>query len=228
MREAVIPGVKALKDHWPPLLMIQIGAVLLVIFFYRSAWLQSESSSLSELKVKGGSIFAFVGGALAGGIFPEMAKLLTGRLAKLDGQWVKDFIFNSFVYGVVGVEVELFYRYQTTLWGGGNSLETLIKKTCTDEFVFTPTLAIPTAMYLYEWKNQEFNSKKFLNRISHHYYRSKVLPSLVIAWGFWIPVLFCIYAMPTTLQYSFSLLAEAAWSILFVFLATKEPVVTVP
>ncbi|MBW7929038.1 MAG: hypothetical protein H3C58_13330, partial [Fimbriimonadaceae bacterium] len=48
-----------------------------------------------------------------------------------------------------------------------------------------------------------------------------IVPALIPCWAFWIPILICVYSLPANLQFVFALLAEAAWSILFVFIATN-------
>jgi hypothetical protein len=50
-------------------------------------------------------------------------------------------------------------------------------------------------------------------------YRDRVFPALIPCWVFWIPVLFCVYAFPPNLQLPFAFLAEAAWSMIVVFVS---------
>jgi len=163
--------------------------------------------------------FAFAAGFIAGGVVPEIAKAATRRLRKIDRKWLNQTLFNGLVYGIVAVQVDLFYQLQNFLFGGGRNVATLIIETAVDMFIFAPLLSIPTAVAMFEWRSRRWAGVGRLFRWEG--YVAKVVPALIPAWAFWIPMLFCVYAMPPDLQFCLAILAEAAWSILFVFIATE-------
>jgi len=222
LRKAFAPSLSALKTVWIPFVAIQIVAGILVAIYFNSPSIQLAMETLQAWKVAGGLFFSACAGGVAGGVIPEFAKAITGRLKKLDRKWASDTGFNAFAYGIVGVQVDLFYRMQTVWFGGGNDWQTLVLKTAVDQAFFSVLISIPTAVYLYEWR------KKMLGKIDRiepfrEVYLHKVIPALFPCWAFWIPMLFLIYALPSNLQFCFSVLGEAAWSILFVFMATRDP-----
>lgn len=223
LKRLMAPGISAIREHWQPFLLIQLGAAALVFAYHFVLKLQQAVHIIGELKVAGGIPFAFAAGALAGGFIPEVAKLITGRLRKFSRSWLAQTSFNAFAYGIVGVQVEQFYRLQSWLFGDGNDVLTLTIKTIVDMGLFSTLISIPTAVVLYEWRKLDFDGKRLLRSISSNFYRTKVAPALLMCWAFWIPILFCVYSLPADLQFPFSILAEAAWSILFVFIATQEP-----
>jgi len=214
------PGIAAIRGHWRPILAIQILAILIAVAYHERADVRDAAHGLEQLKRSSGILFAFVAGAMAGGLVPEFAKLVTGHLRKFDRIWLGNTVFNGLVYGFVGVQVDLFYQLQARMFGNGIDLGTLVVKTLVDMGIFAPLLSIPSAVLLYEGRKLKWHGVvKACFRPAA--YRELILPKLVVCWAFWIPVLFGVYAMPGDLQLCLALLAEAAWSILFVFIATE-------
>lgn len=211
-----------MRAHWPPFLIIQIAAAALAFAYYGSPALQSFAAGVMAWKVAGGLPFAFATGVTAGGVVPEIAKTLTGRLRVFDRAWLSKTAFTGMVYGIVATEVDVFYRVQAVLFGDGRDPLTLAVKTAADMLLFSPFLCVPTAVLLFRWRRRGYSFRHGLRAFSWGFYRERVLPAMVPCWVFWIPILLCVYAMPTNLQFVFSQLAEAAWSILFVFIATGE------
>ena len=222
-REATKPGLAAVRRHWPPLVLIQIGAIALVVSYYQSPALRTAASSAGELKLRYGVWFAFAIGMLAGGAVPETAKLLTGGLRRFDRAWAAESTYNALVYGVVATQVDLFYRLQAFVFGPQHTVPTLIVKTAVDMGLFATIVSIPTATLLLAWRREEFCWRALFFQGWRTFYVRQVMPGLIPCWFFWTPVLLCTYAMPSDLQLCFSTLAEAAWSIVFVFISKQEP-----
>jgi hypothetical protein len=207
-----------------PLIVIQVAAVTLAVAYQLNAGLRDGLAAVADFKVRGGLLFAFGAGAMAGGLIPEIAKAVTHRTKQFDRAWLGSALFNAFVYGLVGVEVVVFYSLQTAWFGPGNSLGTLAIKTAVDMFLFSPTLSIPTAVAAYAWRSSGFAWPRLSWRTFLEFYAEKIVPPLILCWVFWIPVLFCVYSLAPDLQFPFSTLAEAAWSMVFVFVTTEAEV----
>ena len=203
-------------------MLIQVGAVALVVSYYRFPGLQEAARSASELKLRYGVWFAFLLGTLAGGVVPELAKLLTGGLRRFDRTWVVETTYNAFVYGLVGAQVDLLYRFQAFLFGPQHDVRTLIVKTAVDMGLFAPIISIPTATLMYAWRREGFRVRPIFRYGFRSFFFHQIMPGLIPCWFFWTPVLFCTYAMPSDLQLCFSMLAEAAWSIVFIFIAKED------
>lgn len=214
------PGFRAIRRYWPPIALIQATSIAVVLAYYRSESVQGAFAALAGIKAKNDLLFAIVAGFLAGSAVPEIAKLLTGKnSAHSAKEWWGSTLFNGFAYALIAVEVNLFYNFQAFLFGQEITWCTLLKKNLFDMFVFSPTISILSATLLFDWKANRFRGSG-LNQGFGKFYRHSVLPSLVLAWFFWIPVLFCTYALPKNIQFIFSNFAEAAWSILFIFIST--------
>ncbi len=222
LRHAVEPGIRAIRGNWVPIAVIQLVALILVVAYFQTPALQASLKHVETVKVRGGLAFAFFGGMVAGAVVPELAKLFTGRLKSVSKRWLQESAFNGLVYGIVGVQVDLFYQVLTATLGGQATPSVVITKTLIDQLVFSPLLSIPTATILFRWRFHEFQREAFARELRDRFYLNQIVPGVLMCWAFWVPVLCCLYTLPTLLQFPFSLLAEAAWSILFVFMTQQN------
>jgi hypothetical protein len=136
--------------------------------------------------------------------------------------WLGKTAYVSLIFGIVGVLVDLFYQGQAWAFGTGNDPLTLLKKTFMDMGVVAPLFFIPFELSAFRWPQNRYRLSALFQDFGLRSYRKNVLPTMLPCWGFWIPVLFCVYAMPSDLQFCFSQFAEAAWSIIVVFVATRH------
>jgi len=153
---------------------------------------------------------------------PEIAKLLTGRLRQVDRKWLRQWLFAGGVYGFLAIWVDIFYRYQTVLFGEGRDLLTLTLKTALDMGVFSALFSVPFAVHAFRWRQRGHRWGDLVPRFSWAYYRDEVLPAVFMCWAFWVPVLYSVYALPSEMQFCCVMFAQAAWSTLFVFMATHR------
>ena len=221
VRQAVEPGLLAIRRNWVPIAFIQLAALLLVAAYFQIPALQTSLKSVETLKEKGGLAFAFFGGMIAGAIVPEIAKLLTGRLRSFNKAWLQESAYNGLVYGIIGIQVDLFYRSLTATLGGEATPTIVITKTLIDQLIFSPLLSIPTATFMFRWRYHRFQRETFAKELQDRFYVMQIVPGVLMCWAFWVPVLCCAYSLPPLLQFPFSMLAEAAWSILFVFMTQQ-------
>lgn len=221
MAGALRPGLRAVANQWKPFLFIQALAVVCVLAYYQSQPFQRAADILQGWKVAGGLPFAFFAGAVAGGLVPELAKMAT-RTAEGHGwsRWGRVF-WTALVFGLVGVFVDAFYKVQALIFGTGIDPLTLAYKTAFDMLCFSPFFCIPFEVVALQWPERRFRVAEFFRVFGWSAYRENVLPALIPCWAFWIPVLVCVYAMPLNLQFVFAIFAEAAWSLIVVFVARK-------
>ncbi len=217
------PGINAAKKNAVTILFIQFCCLILVVSYYQFEAVRVWADQVGVLKKNGGLVAAFVSCFIAGGFFPEIAKFCVRKSPKYDRAQITSVLWTAVVYGYIGVTVDIFYNLQATLFGSGVDVVTLAKKMAFDILVFAPLFSIPTSVMLftfgYDGFKREFWTKKAFTK---KYLMNAVLPAMPMGWAFWIPVLLCLYSLPTSLQFPFAMLAEAAWSILFVFLLTPE------
>ncbi len=209
----------ALRGFWKPFLLIQFGAVLLAAAFRTSAAFRDACAVAAGWKVSGGLPFASLTGALAGGVLPELAKLVALGPAALAGR-AAEIGFNFAFFAVNGVVIDLLYRGEAHLFGDGAGLRTVAEKVAFDQFVFTPTWSA-VIVVLFLWRQRGFSGAAVRAALGRGFYQGRVLPLLLPNWLFWIPMVSIIYALPGPLQFLMFIPALAAWSLIMVFIADR-------
>ncbi|MCG9894003.1 MAG: hypothetical protein MH204_00825 [Fimbriimonadaceae bacterium] len=177
---------------------------------------------MADVKAATGLLGALVAGAIAGGILPEIAKVLAGRMGRWDAARVRLVAFTAFVYAIVGVLVDLLYIVLAITVGPGRDWGTILAKMLIDQLIFTPFLGVAFAAYMFAWRGLGFRREALRGLFTKRGYLEHVWPMLPMCWLFWVPSLLIVYSLPVRLQFTFAILLEAAWSVLFVFRATAS------
>jgi hypothetical protein len=100
-----------------------------------------------------------------------------------------------------GFEVDLWYRIQAHVFGGGHSLGTVIIKVIMDQFVYCPLLAVPVTTAVYQMIASRGDWRAVWSDVkAPFWYWRKALPILVSNIGVWVPAVAVIYCLPTPLQ----------------------------
>lgn len=219
LRRALVVGLSSLRETWAPFLLIQLAAVALLIAYFQIPSFREWSDAIGEAKRHGGLIVAFLAGAVAGGFIPEVAKLLSGKLRRLDRKWLIAMLYIAGVYGIIGISVDLLYTGQAELFGHDNRLWTVVKKVLVDMLVFSPFFSIPLATALFTFQRFGYRLGRLRTELRDRFYIRRVMPGLILCWAFWVPILALAYSLPTGVQFPFAMLAESAWSVVFVFQA---------
>lgn len=216
-----LPGLIAFRKNIRPILVIQAAIIGLVVGYYVSPQVKQVAGHVSDWKDHVSLPALFAVGMFAGGLLPEIAKAVSGHL-KPSPDWFRATLYNAFVYGCVALLTNFFYSALGIWFGTGNAPVTVVTKTCVDMFVATPLMFTPFTVFLFEAYALGFQPGRIGKSLSQSFYRRRIVPTLVMAWGVWIPVLSAMYALPLSLQFPTAMLAEAAWSIMVVFVNVNE------
>jgi hypothetical protein len=208
-----------LRRFWRPFLLIQLLALALVVAYHVDARVRALCATFAAVKVAGGLPFAATAAAFAGGVLPELAKMIAGRGA---GRAFRGrgpaILFNIAFFAFNGLVVDVLYRTMAWMFGSDTRLPTVMAKVAFDQFVFTPVwLVIIVGLYL--WRGRRFSWAATRSELGRGFYRKHVLPLLLPDWFFWIPMVAVIYAFPLPLQFLLFTLALAAWSLIMVVIA---------
>lgn len=220
----VLPAIKA---TWPPMLVIQLANAFLVYSYFNIPSVTKVLDQISHWRDQGGIFAVLLAGFVAGGVLPEIAKILTGKVKTFDKSWAVAATYVGIVYTIIGVLVYLLYFVQVFLFTESNDPITVAKKVLFDMLVFSPFLSIPFATGMLIWRKKAFQIDAWKEVLIPTNYRVNVLPGVILCWIFWFPVMSAIYVLPLKLQFPIAMLCEAAWSIVFVFNVqelTAEPV----
>lgn len=209
----------ALRQFWRPFLLIQLAAVLLALAFRASSGFREACATAAAWKAAGGLPFAAVTVAIAGGLLPELAKLIAMGRRTLAGRG-GEIAFNTAFFAVNGVVIDALYSGEARLFGRGADVRTIVEKVAFDQFVFTPSWLVVIVL-LFLWRQRGFSWAATRPALQRGFYRQRVVPLLLPDWLFWIPLVSIIYALPVTLQFLMFIPALAAWSLIMIFIADR-------
>jgi hypothetical protein len=211
-------GEAALRRFWRPFVLIQAAAVALAVAYHESTAVRAACAIAARWKTSGGSVFAAVSTAFAGGILPELAKLAAGGGRRALRGRAGEIAFNTAFFALNGVVIDALYAAEAAMFGSGAGLLTVVEKTAFDQLVFTPIWLVFVTL-LFAWRQREFSWHATRPLLRRGFYRARVMPLLIPSFLFWIPMVSIIYAMPVALQFLLFIPALGAWSLIMVFVA---------
>jgi hypothetical protein len=213
----------ALRKNLLPFVLIQACGIGIVIAYYNVPVFQSICTQVALFKVRWGILFVVGSGAFAGAIVPEIAKVLTGQLPKKMGRdYWSNVGFTMGLFAIASWMNDHFYHFQAVIFGSELTLSIIVKKTLVDQFVYGPLVIINVIMLLQLWRENGWNLGKALKCWDWEFMENRWLPLVVINWCYWIPMIVCLYCMPSDLQFMFFVAASAAWSLILIFILKSE------
>ncbi|MEM8737607.1 MAG: hypothetical protein AAGG38_03905 [Planctomycetota bacterium] len=170
--------------------------------------------TLGEAKTRWGWPFVAVSTALFGGLIPGLVQRVRDTMP-----WPQLLFFTAF-WGVKGLEVDLLYRLQASVFGHGRDPATLFAKVLIDQAVYCPIWAVPSTVAAYAFAHAGFSIKRTLDPwrsggLSQWYARA-VFPVILSNAGVWVPAVCVIYCLPLPLQLPMQNLVLCFWSLLLV------------
>lgn len=215
---ALEAGAAALRRFWRPFVLIQTSAALVAVAYGASASFRAAAAQAAAWKAAGGLWAAAALTAVAGGILPEVAKMLADRgRSALRGRG-GEILFNTAFFAFDGLVIDPLYRGEAVLFGRDTLVRTVVEKVAFDQFVFTPLWSVAIVV-LFLWRQRGYSLAATRPALARGFYRTRVLPLLLPNWLFWIPMVSIIYALPVPLQFLLFVPALAAWSLIMVFIA---------
>ncbi len=213
-------GTAALRRFWRSFVLIQASAALVAIAYWASGPFRAAAAQAAAWKTSGGLLAAAALTAVAGGILPEVAKLVADRgRSSLRGRG-GEIAFNMAFFALDGLVIDPLYRGEAVLFGRDTLIHTVVEKVAFDQFVFTPLWSTAIVL-LFLWRQRGYSLAATRPALQRGFYRTRVLPLLVPNWLFWIPMVSIIYALPVPLQFLLFVPALAAWSLIMVFIADR-------
>jgi hypothetical protein len=215
-------GLAALRQFWRPFVLIQSVAIALGLAYRFNDTVRSACVVLARLKTAGGLPFAAITSAVAGGLLPELAKRLVARAPIGDRAraW-RDLAFTATFFAVNGVLVDGMYRTLARVLGNDARVTTIATKVAFDQFAFTP-IVMTVATVLFLLRRRGWSWSRTRPELRRGFIGARVMPLLVPAWCFWIPIVAIVYALPVPLQFLMFAFALAAWSLILVFIASDR------
>lgn len=210
----------AFKHNLKPALTLQFFALMMVLSYFYVPSSQAVFSFFSDLKQEYGFSYAFVSTSIFGGLVPFCYLFLTKQLSEKNTViWL--FLFYLIFWGIKGVEVDIFYRFQGQWFGYANDWQTIVTKTSVDQFIYSALWAAPSITISYLWMENNFNFSQTIKAIDRKFI-FVTIPSIVISnWIVWIPAVSIVYLMPADLQIPLFNLILCFWVLMLAVLNKK-------
>ncbi len=212
---------QAIKTNIKPGILLWILLVLFGIGYSTIPSFNQGLMQLAELKLKWGHISSFIAFSFAAAVLPEILKILFFQKGKVKKKNVRNVLFGIVLFGAMGILTDIFYStVQVWLYGNGTDLATVLKKTATDQFAFSPMTCTIVLLSLM-WKENGFrvNTNGFSFPL---FFREKLVPLYVAMWLVWIPGVTLVYFMPTALQMPVSSFILCFWALIISFMSLKK------
>ena len=215
-------GLRAARANLVPALIVQgiMLALVLGYYFYppTTRWL----NQLAEFKQSWGYGYSALSAAIAGGVFPEIMRVLLFQKGHPKKANATNLLFTLPFWGCTGMAVDGFYRMQTEWFGAEATLQVVATKVIVDQFIYNPIVAAPSGAWFYDWKLSGCSFKNIGRFLTAKYYRQVIVPILFATWGVWIPLVAILYSLPSLLQIPLFGLALAMWVMLYTWLSEQR------
>ena len=218
-------AVNALRTNLIPGLLLQSVMAAMGIAYLCHPDSRHAFEALALLRSSWGLLFSFLGTAFGSAILPELLRPILPSSAN-SGQEVPELgsrlLFGIPFWGLIGMQVDLFYRLQYNLFGPSDSGGVIVKKVLVDAFIYCPLLAIPQVVCIFLWRDHGFTFAGFRGHSPIPFYALKIFPVLMANWMVWIPLICIIYALPTALGIPFFIVAQSFWVMVLTTLSQRE------
>lgn len=207
----------ALKQNLLPGLVLQLFALAILAIYFWVPASQPVFSLLGELKQTYGFTYSFIATALFGGLIPFVYLWLSNSLAPQRNK-LGLLLFYLLFWGLKGMEVDLFYRFQTDWFGSGNDLHTLATKVAVDQFIYSALWAAPGITLVYLWMESNWSFRQCKQAMTREFFCIKIPTVILSNLLVWIPAVTVVYAMPGELQIPLFNLVLCFWVLLLAVL----------
>ena len=192
-------GLRGARANLVPGLVLQVVALAVALAYYHHAPTRAAFEQLTVFRARTGLAFGIVSTGLFGGVLPFFY-LRTNRASRSQYGWRQALLLTAF-WGYKGLEIEIWYRILARVVGAGHDVATIVAKSCLDQFVYCPALAVPLTVLVYKWNAVNFNLRTvWADFRAPGWYGRSALPTLLANLGVWVPAVAIIYALPTPLQ----------------------------
>lgn len=217
-----VAGFRAARANLIPGLILQALMLALLSGYYFHPATAQWLDSLADLKQRWGFGYSALSAAIAGGIVPEIMRVLVFQKGRARRENSANLLFTIPFWCGMGMLVDAFYRTQALVFGSEPTFLVVILKVICDQFLYSPFIATPLTCWLYDWKLAGYRLAGTRDRLTMAYARSVMLPVVFANWGVWIPVVAVLYSLPDTLQIPLFGLALSLWVMLLTWMSERR------
>ena len=211
-------GVAAVgRTVLPGLLLFVVGTAIAAAYFFVPA-VGEALGAVGRLKDRIGLPFGIATTVFFGGLVPLLLRPLQKRPSV--GHPPLTHTLVGLLYWVyAGVILELFFRFQTAMFGDRADVATVAAKVAFDFAVYNPLWEAPFAVLFFQLNNRLHARHPAVTPPEptggfFAWYRQRVVPMLFTVTAIWLPPAIAIYTLPTTLQLPASNLLVSFWALI--------------
>lgn len=221
IREAVRLGIGAARRNVLPGSVLWLTGIVLVTAYYRLPAVTDFLDQVGIWKVQFSPWLGMISTATFGSLVPWIAQkfLLRDQPALPVHQVILLFLF----WAVHGLQVDILYKIQDSIFGSGRDFATIAKKTLVDEFIWVPFLAVPQLVLGYLFIEKDLSPARFRAALQQRSFLSRAIPLMIANWVVWIPTCSLVYLFPLPLQLPLMNLVLGMWCLIILFFASDEP-----
>jgi len=213
LRSLAGPGIKAVKDNWRAIVLIQICFIAFVIVYYTVPSMQALPQQIEAFKNRIGPKIFVVGIIwFVSILIPEAAKRLTK--SKVESLTWKDLTLRMVYFAAIGISVDYLYTWMGATYGNGPHLSTVAKKVATDMFLYSPLVSMPLAAITFLYRDMDFSWPRTQAALRQGEFLKRFMPLLVTCWMYFGPVTMAMYSLPVELNFPVAMTANAAWGLI--------------
>ncbi|HTF98114.1 MAG TPA: hypothetical protein VL995_18400 [Cellvibrio sp.] len=211
--------IAALGKNIKPGLVLQAFALLILLVYFFVPASQPVFTWFGTLKAQYGYAYSFFATALFGGLIPFL--YLWWNKAFVNRSLFGLLMFYVLFWGIKGMEVDLFYRFQADWFGHGGDWQTVLTKMAVDQFLYSALWAAPGITIIYLWMESGWNISRWREAMDREFFCVKIPTVILSNWLVWIPAVCVVYAMPAELQIPLFNLVLCFWVLLVAVLSRR-------
>jgi hypothetical protein len=219
-KRVLAAGMAGMKQNALPGLALWLLAILLVVADRLMPSAHAAFQGVGTWKSRYGFAFSATTTAFFGGVVPFLVLLVSGRIRR--DRLAAELMFYTLFWAYKGVEVDLFYRLQSHLFGDHAAAGTIVRKVLVDQLVYNPLWAAPTSALAFLWKESAFSWQAMKSKLGLDFLAFSVPVTLMSTWAVWIPAVAIIYCLPSPLQIPLFNLVLCFWVLVLSFISGKR------
>jgi hypothetical protein len=219
-KNVVTSGLAGVKRNALPGLALQVFALGLVLLYYLSPGARPGFDAVAGWKTQYGFGYSALSTAVFGGLIPFLYLWASGAIKP--GRLRNEFLFYLIFWGYRGVEVDLFYRLQTWMFGDGAALAVVLPKVLVDQLLYSVLVAAPGQVVFFLWKERGFSWSAVKPDLTFAYLITAVVNVVFSQWMVWVPAVSIIYCLPSALQIPLFNLVVCFWVLLLTFVSQRS------
>lgn len=216
-RAALRIAAQGARANLLPGLLLQSLMIVFLALYVMHEGTREVLGRVADLKQEAGFAFAFVSYMISAALLPEILRIGFFQEGKPNRRNLWNFLTAAPAWGLMGILVDLLYRFQVIWFGAGHDWQTLLCKVAVDQLLFSPLISNPLMVGYFAWRDAGFRRRAAGGIFHRGFFLDRVFPVQVAAWCIWIPGVSLVYFMPSDLQIPVASLIQAFWVLVFLF-----------